>query len=106
MGNDQIRQAYNEFNKLQGEIDELNKQLSAKRKEQSVHEAMLLKGIKENEAKSGIRHVVYERKTPRYKEILQQARERFIAKTKQAELDVIIDEMTTVTKTHKFEPEA
>ena len=106
MNGTDITGAYQRFNELQAEIDELNKQISVKKKEQAVHEAVLLKGIKEKESKFGIQHVVFERKTPRYKDILQQARERFIPKTKQAELDVIIEEMTTVTKTHKFELEA
>ena len=64
-----------------------------------------MKGIKQGETKSGVHHTVFERKTPKYKEILLQVRERYTPKTKQQEIDALVDEFTSVTYTHKFELE-
>jgi len=106
VSNDQIKQAYEKYTELEAQIKELKNQLKPLEKEQSIHEAVLLKGIKEDETKSGIHHKVMVRKTPRYKDIFSQVYERFVPKTKQKEVDVIVEELTTVTKTHVFETEA
>jgi len=105
MSKDQIKAAYEQYTLLQASIKEMKAALGSLEKERDVHEAVLLKGIKPNESKSGVFHKQTVTKSVKYAQVLAQARERFIPKTKQQELDVLIENFTTVSTRDSFELE-
>lgn len=97
-----IEKIYEDYKAASDAITALNAQIKDLEGQKKAAEAVLLKSIPENGVKSKIQHLVTTRKTPSYGQILKEVRERFVAKSKNAEVECIIENFTTVSTIHKF----
>lgn len=106
MSKDQIATAYDEFVRLSSEIKNLKKTLSELEREQEVHKSFLLKSIKPNSSKCGVFHKQTETRSIKYAEVVKALKERYIPKTKLPEVEIVIENFTTIGYRDSFELEA
>lgn len=85
-----------------GEISALKEQIKSLEKEATMLEGKLMEGIKPNEAKGGIRHVVTYRSSVSYAKALEDIKERLVPKTKWPDAEGIVGEYTKISEVHKF----
>ena len=100
-----IEMAYDEFDRLQGEIRIAKKLVADLEKEQSIHEKILLEGIAPNESKNGIFHKRTVGKSISYSKALEKIREVLIPKSKSDATDLILEEFTKETFRDSFDKE-
>ncbi len=87
----------------QDKIQKLREEMQKAEADSDILKAKLVSMIPAGEAKEGVIHKRLERKSVSYANVVSYMREKLIPKTKQAEVDVLLEENTKITVTDKIE---